>query len=56
MEDLMQLVAATFVRHGIECPAQDEAPASSATRPAEPPLPIALPDHNYKKQSEPAAP
>jgi hypothetical protein len=56
MEDLMQLVAAAFVRHGIECPAQDETPAPSATCPAGPPLSIALPDHNYKKQSELAAP
>lgn len=53
MEDLIQLVAATFVRYGIESSAQD---ASPATRPTEPALPTALPDHNYRKQAEPAVP
>lgn len=56
MEDLIQLVAATFVRYGIESPAQDASPASPATRPTEPALPTALPEHNYRKQAEPAVP
>ncbi len=51
MEDLIELVAASFARHGIECPASDPqldrpVPTTSAQpklaqadRPAEPPLP-----------------
>ena len=56
MEDLIQLVAATFVRYGIESSAQDASPAPPATRPTEPALPTAFPEHNYRKQAEPAAP
>ncbi len=52
MEDLMQLVAASFIRHGIESPARDASPAQPTTRPTEPILPTELPDHNYRKQSD----
>ncbi len=64
MEDLIELVAASFARHGIECPAGDSqldrpVPTTSAQpklaqaiRPAEPPLATALPDHNYRKSSQ----
>ena len=58
MEDLMELVAASFARHGIECPAIDSrlvekrvlAPARSVLEPT------AIPDHNYRKslQGDPA--
>ncbi len=62
MEDLMELVAASFARHGIECPAIDNridtrlvekrgpTPARSVLEPA------AIPDHNYRKslQGDPA--
>ncbi|MGA8067942.1 MAG: hypothetical protein WBV31_20735 [Terriglobales bacterium] len=61
MEGLIELVAASFARHGIECPAGESqlaGPAQTepvhATRVAEP---MALPDHNYGKipQADPAA-
>jgi len=58
MEDLMELVAASFARHGIECPAIDSrlvekrvpTPARSVLEPT------AIPDHNYRKslQGDPA--
>jgi hypothetical protein len=56
MEGLIQLVAASFIRHGIESPAPGDSPASPAIRPAEPTLATALPEHNYRKcsQSDPA--
>ncbi len=53
MEDLIALVAASFARYGIECPADDgkvvEKPVSSPV-PADPP---ALPDHNFRKGLQP---
>ena len=60
MEDLMELVAATFARHGIECPAVDSPLAqpklAPAICPAEPILTAALPEHNFRKsmQGDPA--
>jgi len=56
MEGLIQLVAASFIRHGIESPTPGDSPASQAIRPAEPTLTAALPEHNYRKgsQSDPA--
>jgi hypothetical protein len=65
MEDLMELVAASFARHGIECPVGD---SRSVERRATSPVPVmaavlgspieptALPDHNYRKslQGDPA--
>ncbi len=56
MEGLIQLVAASFARHGIECPADGSLPAP--TDPAEPAPTAKLPEHNYRKTSpaEPAAP
>ncbi len=48
MEGLMQLVAAAFVRYGIESPAENETPSPTAVRP-EPTLPTSLPEHNYRK-------
>jgi len=56
MEGLIQLVAASFIRHGIESPAEADSLFSPAVRPAEPILPAALPEHNYRKstQSDPA--
>lgn len=52
MEDLIQLVAASFARHGIECPTVPASPTSQAIRTAEPPLPTVLPEHNYRKKLE----
>ena len=56
MEGLIQLVAATFVRHGIESPAAADSLASQAISSAEPILPTALPEHNFRRstQSDPA--
>jgi hypothetical protein len=63
MEGLIELVAASFLRHGIECPAAESSSAQGqVSTPApsehsqafvhEPTLPSALPEHNYRKQSE----
>ena len=62
MENLMDLVAASFARHGIECPGADSpsvwgrtsSPIQveqglAAARITEPILPTALPEHNYRK-------
>lgn len=63
MEGLIELVAASFARYGIECPAGDSQLAQSvatkpaqAIRPAEPALSTALPEHNFLKslQGDPA--
>jgi len=63
MEGLMELVAASFARHGIQCPADDSQLAgpvptqpAQAIRPAEPLLTTSLPDHNFRKslQGDPA--
>ncbi|MGA7293360.1 MAG: hypothetical protein WBW53_22075 [Terriglobales bacterium] len=69
MEDLIERVAASFARHGIECPAADsslvwgralssvQAERSSAgARSAEATLTTALPEHNFRKslQGDPA--
>jgi hypothetical protein len=51
MEDLIELVAASFVRHGIECPAGDSALAS-VTRPPEPTSIAGLPEHSFRKKTE----
>jgi hypothetical protein len=63
MEGLIELVAASFARHGIECPTGDSQPArpvptmsAQSIRPAEPTLTTALPEHNFRKslQGDPA--
>jgi hypothetical protein len=63
MEGLIELVAASFARHGIECPADNFQLArpvptqpAPAIRPAEPILATALPVHNFRKslQGDPA--
>jgi len=51
MEDLMDLVAASFLRHGIECPTA-ESQAVQKIRAAEPVPPTALPEHSYRKKQE----
>ena len=56
MESLFQLVADSFVRHGIEAPAQAEATVVAKARSTEQAPPAELPDHNYRKKVEPAAP
>ena len=55
MEGLIQLVADSFLRHGIECPAGDS-PSNQAIQPAELTLATVLPEHNYRirTQSDPA--
>jgi hypothetical protein len=61
MQSLIELVAASFARHGIE-PAKPVEQASSVTadsahtQPAEPTLVTALPEHNFRKslQGDPA--
>jgi len=68
MEDLIELVAASFARHGIECRAGDSQLArpvhvksaqprligtsAQAVRPAESTLTTALPEHNYRENSQ----
>jgi hypothetical protein len=66
MENLIELVAASFARHGLESPAADSGfaeskmaqpkPAHEAVRPTEPILATALPEHNFRKslQGDPA--
>jgi len=59
MEGLIELVAASFARHGIECPADNfqlARPTAQAIHPAEPILTTALPEHNFRKslQGDPA--
>jgi hypothetical protein len=51
MDALIELVAASFVRHGIVCPSAD---SSLVTEPAA--SPAALPEHNCRKrlQGDPA--
>ena len=61
MEGLIELVAASFARHGIHCPG-DSATARAASepavtkRPAEPAPISTLPEHNFLKslQGDPA--
>ena len=60
MEDLMELVAASFVRHGIECPPGELSTVGPAASPSQelpvPALsqvdPAALPEHSYRKKPE----
>jgi hypothetical protein len=63
MDDLIQLVAASFARLGIECPAEDpmfvwgKTPSAGApvTTKATPSEPITLPEHNFRNsQGDPA--
>lgn len=50
MEGLMQLVAESFARHGIDVsPASDLKPAEPTRALADTVLPAALPEHNYRK-------
>ena len=60
MEDLIELVAASFARHGIETSVGDPQlarPISVQTvRPAEPTLTTVLPEHNYRKGSQEICP
>ena len=60
METLIELVAASFERHGIECPTGDSSAAGQADLPVYA-LPIelksqvdraALPEHSYRKKPE----
>jgi hypothetical protein len=60
MEGLIELVAASFARHGIECPADDspvvwgQPPAPSSTeRVADLTLIAALPGRNLRKGPQP---
>jgi hypothetical protein len=68
MEGLIEHVAASFARHGIECPAADlqlaQPVQTSSAQPrlvetksahavsAEPTRTTALPEHNYRKSSQ----
>ncbi len=56
MEGLIELVAASFARHGIECPAdlQLARPMSAQPKPTQAACSVepafsALPEHNYRK-------
>lgn len=57
MEDLIELVAASFARHGIECPAGDSTlpfvqPASPIPTAASQIEATALPEHSFRKKPE----
>jgi hypothetical protein len=61
MERLMELVAASFARHGIECTSGDaklSSPSAGRSTSApftvtpEPALAVALPEHNYGKKAQ----
>jgi len=65
MEDLMELVSASFARYGIVCPVGDTPRVERRTSPPVhdevttlgcPPEPTELPEHNYRKrlQGDPA--
>jgi hypothetical protein len=60
MEGLKEIVAASFARHGIECPdgasQLAQSTPSQTIRAAEPTLTSALPEHNFRKrlQGDPA--
>lgn len=54
MDGLIQLVADSFARHGIECPT-DETKTTESHPPAEAPLPANIAEHNYR-QSKAAIP
>jgi hypothetical protein len=56
MDGLIQLVAASFIRHGLESPAVGDSLTSQTIHHAEPTLPAVLPKHNYREstQSDPA--
>jgi hypothetical protein len=57
MEGLIAIVAASFARHGIDCPDAASRPVeramvptpASTTMPAEP---TALPEHSFRRKSE----
>jgi hypothetical protein len=51
MEGLIQLVAESFARHGIECPTV-EPQTGESVRPSEAPVPAVLAEHNYRKSKE----
>jgi hypothetical protein len=53
MESLIQLVAESFARHGIECP-KTALPMFESPLPVEAPQPAALPEHNFRKTEEPS--
>jgi hypothetical protein len=55
MEELIELVAASLARHGIECPA-DERKVKIVDRRASSPVPAdpaTLPEHNFRKGLQP---
>ena len=57
MEGLMQLVAESFARHGIDVsPTSDLKPAEPTRVLADTVLPAALPEHNYRKIQADLAP
>jgi len=52
MDSLIQLVAESFARHGIECPTVEPQTVESV-RPAEAPIPAILAEHHYREGKEP---
>jgi len=51
MEGLIQLVAESFARHGIECPTVEPKPVESHP-PAEAPSPAILAERSYRQSKE----
>jgi hypothetical protein len=54
MEGLIELVAASFVRNGIDCPVGDPN-AALRFRATEPTPPTALPEHSFRQKPEEVA-
>ena len=56
MEGLIELVAASFIRHGIESPVVGDSLTSQTIRPAEPTLTTGLLERNHpiSAESDPA--
>ena len=56
MEALIELVAASLARQGVECPDGTSKPAwnrgTNPVQPVEPIPPIVLPEHSYRKLAE----
>jgi hypothetical protein len=55
MEGLIQLVSDCLARHGL-LPADDPQPGESAPTLVAAPLPEVLPEHNFRKVSDPPSP
>ena len=51
MEGLFQLVAESFARNGVECPAVEQKTVEPR-HPSQAPIPAILAEHNYRQSKE----